>query len=54
MSTTKNVIEQEEREELLDEVNDIILKLNDVLGYLNEGKKLDPTQLGFLKFHNII
>lgn len=50
MENQNNVIDQEE---LLEEVNDVIAKLQDIQQHLNEGKELDQTQLSFLKIHNI-
>lgn len=51
MNTNQN--EVIDREELLEEVNDIIAKFQDIQQTLEANKELDFTQLSFLKMYNV-
>ncbi|MNV90388.1 hypothetical protein D3C71_1847720 [compost metagenome] len=50
----ENVNNTIDTEELVEEVKDVVAKLQDVLEYLNSNKELDATQITFLKMHNIV
>jgi hypothetical protein len=55
---TKVVVEQHTKvltnDELSNEIDDISSKLIDIKATLDNGKKLDSTQMAFLRMHNVI